>query len=189
MTASTLPAPPAPPGRAPGAALPADRGAPAGSGWAARAVGAADHDAVLAFFTEPDFHFRTPWPDTRPEWELLALLDEDTRLLTLDGEPAGLYAVEENGAAHACHVVLHLRLTAALPPAAWAAAYAEVIRALRWRREVIRLAVVVGSYDERGLAAARLAGFTEEGELPGLVVREARRGGQVFFSRIWEPAS
>lgn len=188
MTASTAPAPLAPPGPAPGSA-PDRATTAAGPGWAARAVGAADHDAVLAFFTEPDFHFRTPWPDTRPEWEVLALLDEDTRLLTLDGEPAGLYAVEENGAAHACHVVLHLRLTAALPPAAWAAAYAEVIRALRWRREVIRLAVLVGSYDGRGLAAARLAGFTEEGELPDLVVHEARRGGQVFFSRIWEPAS
>lgn len=155
--------------------------------WTARPVGPADHPTVLEFFTEPDFHFHTAWPDTRPEWEVLELLDENTRLLLADGVPAGLYEAEPIAGTHACHWQLHLRLSARYPLAAWASAYREVIRALRWEREVVRLAVLVGAYDERGLAAARLAGLTEEGTLPDVVVRDGGRHGTVFFARIWEP--
>jgi hypothetical protein len=144
---------------------------------------------VLGFFTEPDFHFRTAWPDTRPEWEVLELLTEDTRLITADGVPVGLYEVEEIGGVHACHLQLQLRLTARLPLADWPAAYQEVMRGLRWEREVVRLSVLVGAYDERGLAAARLTGLREDGTLPDLLVRDGGRHGTVFFSRIWEPGS
>ncbi|MEU6848704.1 hypothetical protein ABZ901_02030 [Actinacidiphila alni] len=165
--------------------------APEGTGfrWSARPVTAADHAAVLDLFTEPDFYFRTHRPDTRPQWEVLSLLDEDTRLLSADGRPVGLYALEVSGGEHACHFFLHLRLTARLRPDAWASAYRELIRALRWQREVVRLAVVVGEFDDRGLTAARLAGFTEEGVLAGNIVHDGHRRGSVFLSRIWEPTS
>ncbi|WP_181010481.1 hypothetical protein, partial [Streptomyces sp. SM14] len=141
----------------------------------------------LAFFTEPDFHFRTAWPDTRAEWEVLDLLGEDTRLVLADGAPAGLFETEDVAGAHACHLQLHLRLTAALPTSAWAAAYREVVRGLRWQRELVRITVCVGAWDTRGLAAARLAGLSEEGELPAVVMRDGGRHGTVFFSQIWEP--
>lgn len=163
--------------------------APAQLRWSARPVTAADHDAVLDLFTESDFYFRTHRPDTRPQWEILSLLDEDTRLLMADGRPVGLYALEVSGGEHACHYFLHLRLTARLRPDVWASAYRELVRALRWEREVVRLAVVVAEFDDRGLAAARQAGFTEEGVLTGHFVHDGQRRGSVFLSRIWEPTS
>lgn len=163
--------------------------APAPLAWSARPVAETDHEAVLALFTEPDFYFRTTRPDTRPAWEILALLDEDTRLLCADGEPVGLYALEAMGGDHGCHYVLHLRLSARLRADAWVSAYDEVVRGLRWQREVVRLAVLTGEFDDRGLAAARLAGFTEEGVLTGHVVHDGHRRGSVFLSRIWEPTS
>jgi hypothetical protein len=184
MTTTDLTAPAAARTTAP----PADP-APAALRWSARPVTDADHDAVLALFTEPDFYFRTTRPDTRPEWEVLALLDEDTRLLCADGVPVGLYALEPMGGDHACHYVLHLRLSAALRADAWVSAYDEIVRGLRWQREVVRLAVLTGEFDDRGLAAARLAGFTEEGVLTGHVVHDGHRRGSVFLSRIWEPTS
>jgi RimJ/RimL family protein N-acetyltransferase len=156
--------------------------------WTSRPYGDADREAVLGFFTEPDFFFRTAAPDTRPEWEILELLD-DTEVLLADGEPVGLWAVEDVSVAHSCHLQLHLRLTAAAPAAWWATAYTEVIRALRWRREVVRLTVQIGEYDQRGLATLRGLGFTEEGTLAEVVVREGRRYGYVYFSRIWTPTS
>ncbi|MBB0246059.1 hypothetical protein FNQ90_18595 [Streptomyces alkaliphilus] len=155
--------------------------------WTARPIRPADHPAVLAFFAEPDFHFRTAWPDTRAEWEVLDLLGEDTRLLLVDGVPAGLFEAEDIAGAHACHLQLHLRLTAHMPMSAWTTAYREVTRALCWQRELVRLTVMVGSWDTRGLAAARLAGLTEEGELPAVVMRDGGRHGTVFFSQIREP--
>jgi hypothetical protein len=157
--------------------------------WSARPFTDADLDAVLALFTEPDFHYRTHRPDTRPEWEILALLDQDTRLLLADGELVGLYAVETVGADHASHVELQLRLSARMAPDLWTDAYRTIVAALRERREVIRLAWHLGEFDERGLAAARAAGLTEEGTVAELVVHEGRPSGLVFFSQIWEPAS
>lgn len=183
MTATDLTARPAT------ASVPASATAPAALSWSARPVTGADHHDVLDFFTEPDFYFRTSRPATRPQWEVLALLDEDTRLLTADGRPVGLYALEAMGGDHACHYVLHLRLTARLRTEAWASAYRELVRALRWQQEVVRLAVVVNEFDDRGLTAARLAGFTEEGVLTGHVVHDGHRRGSVFLSRIWEPTS
>jgi hypothetical protein len=174
---------------APTTAAHATADTPAAVSWSARPVTDADHGAVLDFFTEHDFFFRTARPATRPQWEVLALLDEDTRLLSADGRPVGLYALETIGGGHACHCMLHLRLTARLRTDAWVSAYHEVIRALRWQREVVRLAVVVGEFDDRGLTAARLAGFTEEGVLTGHVVHDGHRRGSVFLSRIWEPTS
>lgn len=171
------------------APVPASATTTATFSWSARPVTDADHDAVLDFFTEPDFYFRTGRPATRPQWEVLSLLDEDTRLLSADGRPVGLYALETMGGEHACHFVLHLRLTARLRTDAWASAYRELVLALRWQREVVRLAVVVGEFDDRGLTAARLAGFTEEGVLTGHLVHDGHRRGSVFLSRIWEPTS
>ncbi|MGW2182056.1 hypothetical protein ACWCXX_28970 [Streptomyces sp. NPDC001732] len=156
--------------------------------WAARRVTGADHATVLGFFAEPDFRFRTLRSEVLPEWEVLSLLD-DARLLLADGAPVGLYAAENSGGEHACHLHLQLRLCARLPLDVWASAYHEVIRGLLRHRELIRLTVLVSDDDERGLAAARLAGLTEEGVLPGMTVRAGRRHGQVFFSRVWEPVS
>ncbi|WP_405581260.1 GNAT family N-acetyltransferase [Streptomyces sp. NBC_01190] len=171
------------------APVPLSTTAPAAFSWSARPVTEDDHAAVLDLFTEPDFYFRTQRPDTRPQWEILSLLDEDTRLLSADGRPVGLYALEAVGGEHACHYLLHLRLTARLRPDAWASAYRELIRALRWQREVVRLEVVIGEFDDRGLTAARQAGFTEEGVLAQHVVHDGHRRGSVFLSRIWEPTS
>jgi hypothetical protein len=155
--------------------------------WSSRPYTDADLDAVLDLFTEPDFFYRTALPDTRPQWEILELLDDDTRLLFADGTLIGLYAAELRGPEHACHLQLNLRLRASAPDAWWPAAYHEIVRALRWSGEIIRLATEVGEFDERGLRAARAIGLTEEGTLGNLCVRGGRRYGYVFFAQIWEP--
>ncbi len=155
--------------------------------WSSRPYTDADRKDVLALFTEPDFYYRTAHPDTRAQWEILELIDADTRLLFADGALIGLYGVEQLGAEHAGHLELHLRLRASAPESWWPAAYRQVVRALRWNREVIRLAVPVGTFDDRALRAARAVGLTDEGTLGHGCVREGRRHGFVFFAQIWEP--
>jgi|SRR5579859_550568 hypothetical protein len=177
MTA-TAPALPVPAG--PGASVPC---------WSSRALAAGDRSEVLALFTEPDFYYRTERPDTRPEWEILEFLGDDTRLLLAGGRLAGLFAVEALGLPHICHYQLHLRLQAAAPLAWWISAYQEVVRAIRWRREVIRLAMRFPEFDERGLRFARAAGLTDEGTLAGVIVHAGRHRGQVFFAQTWEPST
>ncbi|WP_086848234.1 hypothetical protein [Amycolatopsis kentuckyensis] len=167
---------------APLAATPADRVLPR---WSARACADADRPAVLALFTDPGFFFRTDRPDTRPEWEILRLLGDDTRVLCADGEPIGLYALEHEGSEHGCHYVLHLRLRSTTPTHWWCDAYREIVRALRWRHELVRLSVRFPEFDPAGLAFAREAGLTEEGTLAGVTTYEGRRRGTVFFSRVW----
>lgn len=157
--------------------------------WSVRPCSDADRAAVLDFFSEPDFFFRTAQPDTLSEAEVLDLLGDDTRVLLADGEPVGLYALEGNGSEHGCHYSLALRLRAAAPSAWWAEALREVIRALRWRQELIRLSVHVGEFDARGLSAARAAGLTEEGTLAKVTIHDGDRYGTVFFSQIWAPES
>ncbi|MER6033390.1 MULTISPECIES: hypothetical protein [unclassified Streptomyces] len=168
---------------------PADTGPPH---WSARPYDperAADRETALAFFTEPDFHFRTAQPDTRAEWELLGLLDDGTRILLADSVPVGLYAVEDMGSEHGSHVQLDLRLHARAPGHWWPAAYRAVLDGLRWRRELVRVTVRVGEHDARGLAAARAAGLTEEGTLAHVTLHDGKPCGTVFFSQIWAPAS
>jgi hypothetical protein len=157
--------------------------------WAGEEATDLDRAAVLELFTEPDFYFRTDQPDTRPEWEVLSLLDEDTRVLLADGRPAGLYALDPEGPAHGCHFQLHLRLRAAAPPAWWESVYREVLRAARWQHEIVRLTLRFREFDERGLRFARGLGLAAEGTLAGITVHEGRRRGQVFFSQIWTPTS
>lgn len=156
--------------------------------WSSRPYADADREAVLELFTEPDFFYRTALPDTRPQWEVLELLGADTRLLFADGVLTGLYAVEQTGAEHACHVQLHLRLRASAPDAWWPAAYRQIVRALHWGGEVVRVAMQVGEFDPRGLRAARAIGLTDEGTLGNVTVRGGRRHGYVFFSQIREPS-
>jgi hypothetical protein len=167
---------------APPAAAPADRALPR---WSARACAEADRAEVLALFTDPGFFFRTERPDTRPEWEIRRLLGDDTRVLRADGEPIGLYALEHEGSEHGCHYVLHLRLRSGTPTHWWRAAYREIVRALRWRHELVRLSVRFPEFDPDGLAFARSAGLTEEGTLAGVTTHEGRRRGTVFFSQVW----
>ncbi|MCK1822335.1 hypothetical protein MTQ10_22670 [Streptomyces sp. XM83C] len=157
--------------------------------WSARPFTARDREPVLAFFTEPDFHFRTAQPDTRSEAEIDALLDDSTRVLLADGEPVGLYGVEDVGSEHGSHIQLDLRLRGSAPDTWWPAALEEVLRGLRWSREIVRVTVRVGAYDTRGLAAARAAGLTEEGTLGDIELHDGVRSGTVFFSRIWAPTS
>lgn len=159
--------------------------APAVPRWSARAYADSDRSAVLALFADPGFFFRTDRPDTRPEREVLELLGDDTRVLRAGGEPAGLYALEHEGSEHGCHYVLHLRLRSGAPPQWWSDAYREVVRALRWRHEVVRLSVRFPEFDPAGLAFARSAGLTEEGTLAGVTTHEGRRRGTVFFSHVW----
>lgn len=156
--------------------------------WSARPCTDADQEAVLELFTEPDFFYRTAHPDTRPQWEILELVDAGTRLLFADGALTGLYTTEFSGPEHSGHLLLHLRLRASAPDAWWPAAYRQVVRALRWNDDVVRLALQVGEFDERGLRAARAIGLTQEGTLDNLCVRGGRRHGFVFFSQIWEPS-
>lgn len=157
--------------------------------WSSRACTEQDRDEVLALFTESDFYFRTEQPDTRPEWEILELLDDDTRLLLVDGRPVGLYALEGEGSAHGCHYALYLRLRAAAPVSWWQSAYQEIVRAFRWRREIVRLVMRLPEFDERGRQIAHVLGLTEEGILAEVTVYDGRRHGQVFFAQIWTPTS
>ncbi len=156
--------------------------------WSSRPYTDADREAVLELFTEPDFFFRTAHPDTRPQWEILELVDADTRLLFADGVLAGLWATEFSGPEHSGHLHLYLRLRASAPDAWWPAAYRQVVRALRWNFDLVRLTLQVGEFDPRGLRAARAIGLTPEGTLANLCVRGGRRHGFVFFSQIWEPS-
>ena len=156
--------------------------------WTSRPYQDADRQAVLDLFTEPDFFYRTAHPDTRPQWEILDLVDADARLLFADGVLTGLYAAEPSGSEHSGHLCLHLRLRASAPDAWWPAAYRHIVRALRWSGDLVRLTVQFGTYDERGLRAARAIGLTPEGTLANVCVRGGRRHGSVFFSQIWEPS-
>jgi hypothetical protein len=156
--------------------------------WSSRPYSDADRAAVLALYTEPDFYFRTGDPDTRPEWEILELLDDDTHILLADGEIVGLYAVESE-ANNACHYSVQLRLRASAPQQWWQSAYQELVRANRWQREVVRLAQRFDEFDDRGLAFARSAGLREEGTLGAVTVHEGRRYGYVSFAQVWEPIS
>jgi hypothetical protein len=178
--------------RLPGAGPSGEPTAPIGPAvptWSARPVGDAVRGTVLGFFTEPDFYFRTARPDTRPEWEILALLGDTTRVLFADGRPVGLYAWENVGGDHGCHFELTLRLTAATPAPVWRAAFAEVVAALRWQQEVVRLAFPVYEFDHGGMEFARSLGLKDEGVLRNVVHHAGRSHGLVYFSRIWEPRS
>jgi hypothetical protein len=157
--------------------------------WASRPFQDRDRDEVLALFAEPDFYYRTEVPDSRPEWEILALLGDDTRLLFADGRLAGLYAVENEGAAHGSHFRVHLRLRTAAPLSWWCSAYQELVAALRWQREVVRVAVRFFEFDSRGLQVADALGLATEGTLADIVLHDGRRHGEVFFAQIWTPAS
>ena len=156
--------------------------------WSSRPCTDADREDVLDLFTEPDFFYRTAHPDTLPQWEVLELVDADTRLLFADGVLTGLYTTEPSGPEHSGHLHLHLRLRASAPDAWWPAAYGQIVRALRWSGDVVRLSLQIGEFDARGLRAARAIGLTREGTLGNLCVRGGRRHGFVFFSQIWEPS-
>lgn len=158
--------------------------------WSARVYTDADRDQVLAWFAEPDFYYRSAQPDTLPEWEVLDLVGEDDcRVLLADEEPIGLYALEPIGAGHSAHYQLHLRLRAGEPISVWQSAFDEVVRAARWDRELIRLAVLVGEFDPLGLEVVRSLGLTDEGTLEAITVHNGSRHGYAFYSRIWEPQS
>jgi hypothetical protein len=157
--------------------------------WSQRPYSDADSDAVLALFTEPEFYFRTAQPDTRPEWEIRALLDDDTHVLEVNGRPIGLYAIETVGGEHGSHYQLHLRLSATAPLAWWISAYEEVVRAFRFRHEVVRLAWQIGTYDRRGREVAGALRLTDEGTLTDVVIHNGQRHGYTFHSQIWAPTS
>jgi hypothetical protein len=150
-----------------------------------RPYAAADSAAVLELFTEPDFFYRTAGPDTLSEYDVHALLADDTRVLLVDGRVTGLYSLEATGSANGCHYELHLRLSASAPDSWWEAAYEDIVASVRARRELIRLVLLVGDYDEHGLRIAKSLGLTEEGTLKGVAMHAGRRGGYVYFSRIW----
>jgi hypothetical protein len=151
-----------------------------------------DRAEILGFFTEPDFYFRTGRPAFLAEWEVGELTGPDTRLLLADGQPTGLYATEVTGSAAGCHFSLDLRLRAAAPRDWWLSAYREIVRALRWQQEVIRLTLRFAEYDALGLRAARALSLTdsltEEGTLQDVLVHDGQRHGTVYFSQTWEPA-
>jgi hypothetical protein len=157
--------------------------------WTSRPWQEHDRDEVLGLFEEPDFYDRTEVPDSRPEWEILALLDDDTRVLLADGRLTGLYAVENESMAHGGHVRLQLRLRAAAPLSWWCSAYHELVAALRWHREVVRLAMRFLEFDDRGLQVANTVGLTTDGTLADIVAHDGQRHGEVFFAQIWTPAS
>jgi|HubBroStandDraft_4_1064222.scaffolds.fasta_scaffold189908_2 hypothetical protein len=154
---------------------------------AGQAGAAPDRAEILELFTEPDFYFRTGRPTLLPEWELAELLGADARPLLADGVLFGLYAVESEGSTHGGHYTLHLRLRAAAPLSWWICAYHEVVSALRWQREVVRLTMRFAEFDVQGLCVARALGLTEEGTLADVLVRDGRRWGRVFFSQTWAP--
>jgi hypothetical protein len=147
-----------------------------------------DQADILEFFTEPDFYFRTSRPAYLAEWEVSELTGPDTRLLLADGHPAGLYATEMAGSAAGCHLALDLRLRATAPRDWWLSAYREIVRALRWQQEVIRLTLRFAEYDDRGLRAARRLGLAGEGTLREVLVQDGQRYGTAYFSQTWTPA-
>ncbi|WP_062216640.1 GNAT family N-acetyltransferase [Streptomyces sp. NBRC 109706] len=158
-------------------------------GWSSRPYAEQDREAVLALFEEPDFRYRTDQPDTRSAAEIVRLLGDDTQVLLADGRVVGLWALSAEGAEHGCHHLLTLRLSTEVPDAWWRSAHHEVVRAARWRQEIVRLSVRFGSDDARGLRIARALGLTEEGVLAGVTARDGERHGLVCFSRVWSPVS
>lgn len=154
--------------------------------WSSRAGTDGDQQAVLAFFTEPDFYFRTPHPELQSEADVSDLLD-GARVLLWDGKPVGLYATRPAGGPDSPygHYTLHLRLVHDVPDERWAEAYREVVRALRWRTEVVRVTAWVGDFDERGLRILRGLGLTEEGTYHDRVFRDGGRHGLRQFAQLW----
>jgi hypothetical protein len=157
--------------------------------WTQRRATEADAADILDMFTESDFLYGTYRPSTLPEHQIIELVGDDTRLLLADGRVAGVYRLEVEGSDHGCHYVLHLRLRAAAPLSWWASAYQEILRAARWRKEIVRLAMRIPEFDTRGLQAARALGLTEEGTLADVVVHNGQRYGTVYFAQIWTPES
>lgn len=154
--------------------------------WSARPFGDADRAAVLDFFTEPGFYFRTAEPDTLSEASVVALVG-DAHVLLADGEPVGLYAVEwpPQGRDHYSHLHLSFRLRGSAPAGWWPSAYREIVRALRWRRDVVRLAVVYAEFDAGGVAAAGAIGLVDEGTLADVVSHGGERAAQRWYSQVW----
>jgi hypothetical protein len=152
--------------------------------WSARPCTDADRAVVLDLFADRGFHFRTELPDLLSECEVQRLV-ADAWLLVADGEPVGLYALTPSGRGHTGNFRLHLRLRASAPLSWWTSAYAEIVRSARWHTDVVRIGMRVGEFDDRGLAAARAIGLTEEGTLPGVVLSGGRRWGSVCFSQVW----
>lgn len=157
--------------------------------WTQRRATEADAADILDMFTESDFLYGTYRPSTLPEHQIAELVGDDTRLLLADGRVAGVYRLEVEGSDHGCHYVLHLRLRAAAPLSWWVSAYDEILRAGRWSKEIVRLAMRIPGFDTRGLQAARALGLTEEGTLADVVVHNGQRYGTVYFAQIWTPES
>lgn len=157
--------------------------------WAQRRATEADAADILDMFTESDFLYGTYRPSTLPEHQIAELVGDDTRLLLADRRVAGVYRLEVEGSDHGCHYVLHLRLRAAAPLSWWVSAYDEILRAGRWGKEIVRLAMRIPGFDTRGLQAARALGLTEEGTLADVVVHNGQRYGTVYFAQIWTPES
>lgn len=157
--------------------------------WTQRTATEADAAEILDLFTESDFLYGTYRPSTLPEHQIGELIGDNTRLLLADGQVAGVYRLEVEGSDHGCHYVLHLRLRAAAPLSWWASAYDEILRAARWSKEIVRLAMRIPGFDTRGLQAARALGLTEEGTLADVVVHNGQRYGTVYFAQIWTPES
>lgn len=151
--------------------------------WSSRTCTPADDDLLMGFFAEPDFYFNTPHPQLLGEDEVHQRV-ADARLLFCDGEAVGLYAVRSFGGQH-CHYALQLRLAADRPDKQWLEAYRQIVRAMRWRTEVVRVTQWAGEPDTRGLRVLRSAGLVEEGVLPGLVAYRGRRYGLYQFAAVW----
>jgi hypothetical protein len=145
----------------------------------------ADRAEVLALFTQPGFSFRCQQPDTLAEHEISALLGTETHVLCADGRIVGLYAVELVSSENGCHYQLHLRLTEDAPDEWWLAVYPEIVRALHRRTEIVRLMQIFAEFDERGLRIARALRLAEEGTLAGVLVKDGRRYGNVYFAQTW----
>ncbi|MER5439011.1 hypothetical protein [Streptomyces sp. NPDC002790] len=152
--------------------------------WSAHPYTEADLPTVLAFFTEPDFYFRTVHPGLAAEAEIVALLDEDTRVLCADGEPVGLYAMAPTDGVSA-HYELDFRLRHCAPDTWWTAAYREIEAGLRERTEAVRLTVTAGEFDSRLLGILRGLPLTEEGVLEHVVLHRGSYRGYHHFVQLW----
>ncbi|HEY4023723.1 MAG TPA: hypothetical protein VGM75_33920 [Pseudonocardiaceae bacterium] len=151
----------------------------------ARPYTEADRADVLNLFTQPDFFYRCQYPDTLSEKDIRALLGDDTHVVCADGAVIGLYALELISSDNGCNYQLHLRCAAQVSDDEWQSLYHEVVRAVRERTEIVRLTQIFAEFDERGLRNARALDLTEEGTLAGVLARDGRRYGKVYFARIW----
>lgn len=149
---------------------------------------------IYRLFDSPDFFFRTATPLLVDAAAVDALIDEWTRVITLDERVAGLWSfspldprsrgiVDFSGLYR-----LDYRLRGDLPESAWVAGFGHILGYLTSMSDVVRIAIEVYAFDRLGAAMAEAMGFSREGLLGDTITLKGRSWGSIMYARTSETA-